>query len=395
MYDDKRMYKKGLLTGFLIALTIFILTIIGILFFVYRNSAVLTPKVKSKINYLTQIIEDTYYEDVDVNELREGLYAGLVEGLHDKYSVYYSPEEATSFTSYISGEFCGLGAALTKDATGQVTVNKVYAGSAAEEIGLKRGDIIVAADDKIASEMELQDFTSFTRGEAGSTFTLTYKSGDAEKKVTVTRKKVDIPSVSHKMLPGNIGYIEISDFTKKTHEEYVSAINDLKEQGAKGIIFDLRFNGGGLVETAVSVLDEILPKCNIVSVQMKNKVDQIYTSDDEKRLDMPIAVLVSGRTASAAEIFAGAVKDNNAGTLIGYKTYGKGVVQSSATLEDGSVVSITSGRYFTPSGECINEKGIEPDIELDFEYLGDEDAEYDEMKDNQVLNAIEVINSKL
>lgn len=395
MYDDKRMYKKGLLTGFLIALAIFILTIIGILFFVYRNSAVLTPKVKSKINYLTQIIEDTYYEDVDVNELREGLYAGLVEGLHDKYSVYYSPEEATSFTSYISGEFCGLGAALTKDAAGQVTVNKVYAGSAAEEIGLKTGDIIIAADDKIASEMELQDFTSFTRGEAGNTFTLTYKSGDAEKKVTVTRKKVDIPSVSHKMLPGNIGYIEISDFTKKTHEEYVSAINDLKEQGAKGIIFDLRFNGGGLVETAVSVLDEILPKCNIVSVQMKNKVDQIYTSDDEKRLDMPIAVLVSGRTASAAEIFAGAVKDNNAGTLIGYKTYGKGVVQSSATLEDGSVVSITSGRYFTPSGECINEKGIEPDIELDFEYLGDEDAEYDEMKDNQVLNAIEVINSKL
>ena len=395
MYDDKRMYKKGLFTGFLIALAIFILIITGILFFAYRNSAVLTPKVKSKINYLTQIIEDTYYEDVDVNELREGLYAGLVEGLHDKYSVYYSPKEATSFTSYISGEFCGLGAALTKDATGQVTVCKVYAGSAAEEIGLKTGDIIVAADDKIASEMELQDFTSVTRGEEGNTFTLTYKSGDAEKKVTVTRKKVDIPSVSHKMLPGNIGYIEISDFTKKTHEEYVSAINDLKEQGAKGIIFDLRFNGGGLVETAVSVLDEILPKCNIVSVQMKNKVDQIYTSDDEKRLDMPIAVLVSGRTASAAEIFAGAVKDNNAGTLIGDKTYGKGVVQSSATLEDGSVVSITSGKYFTPSGECINEKGIEPDIELDFEYLGDEDAEYDEMKDNQVLNAIEVINSKL
>ena len=395
MYDDKRMYKKGLLTGFLIAIAVFMLIIIGILFFVYRSSAVPSPKVKSKINYLTQIIEDTYYEDVDIEELQEGLYAGLVEGLHDKYSVYYSPKEATSFTSYISGEFCGLGAALTKDDTGQVTVHKVYAGSAAEEIGLKTGDIIVAADDNVASEMELQDFTSFTRGEAGTTFTLTYKSGDTEKKADVTRKKVDIPSVSYKMLPGNIGYIEISSFTKKTHEEYVTAINDLKAQGAKGIIFDLRFNGGGLVETAVSVLDEILPKCNIVSVQMKNRVEQIYTSDDEKRLDVPIAVLVSGRTASAAEIFAGAVKDNNAGTLIGYKTYGKGVVQSSATLEDGSVVSITSGRYFTPSGECINEKGIEPDINLEFEYLGDEDAEYDEMKDNQVLKAIEVINSKL
>ncbi len=395
MYDDKRMYKKGLLTGFLIAIAVFMLIIIGILFFVYRSSAVPSPKVKSKINYLTQIIEDTYYEDVDIEELQEGLYAGLVEGLHDKYSVYYSPKEATSFTSYISGEFCGLGAALTKDDTGQVTVHKVYAGSAAEEIGLKTGDIIVAADDNVASEMELQDFTSFTRGEAGTTFTLTYKSGDTEKKADVTRKKVDIPSVSHKMLPGNIGYIEISNFTKKTHEEYVTAINDLKAQGAKGIIFDLRFNGGGLVETTVSVLDEILPKCNIVSVQMKNRVDQIYTSDDEKRLDVPIAVLVSGRTASAAEIFAGAVKDNNAGTLIGYKTYGKGVVQSSATLEDGSVVSITSGRYFTPCGECINEKGIEPDINLEFEYLGDEDTEYDEMKDNQVLKAIEVINSKL
>ena len=391
--NDKKSYKKGLLTGLIISLTIFALCIAGIFVFIYRSSEVLTPTVKSKIEYLTNFIEQTYYEDVDITELREGLYAGLVEGLDDKYSTYYSPTEATTFNSVLNGELSGLGALLTQADDGTVTVRKVYAGSGAEEIGLKVGDIIIAADDYKASDMELTEFVSHTRGEEGAKFTLTYESDGVEKTATVTRKKVEIPSVSHKLLDGDIGYIEISDFSKKTHAEYVEAINDLKAQGAKGIIFDLRFNGGGIVDSAVDVLDEILPKCNIVTLQQKNKKDTVYDSDDEKYLDLPIVVLVSGRTASAAEIFAGAIKDNNYGTLIGYKTYGKGVVQTSITLEDKSVISITSGKYYTPNGECINEKGIDPDIQLNFEYLGDTSGGYDEMQDNQVLKAIEVIRN--
>ena len=393
--NDMKMYKKGLLTGLIISLVVFAIFIVGIFIFIYRSSEVLTPTVKSKIEYLTNIIDTTYYEDVNVDDLREGLYTGLVEGLGDNYSKYYSPKEAERYNSSITGEFSGLGAALTKESDGTVKVVKVYSGSSAEAIGLKVGDIIISADDYVASSMELSDFTTHMRGKEGTTFELTYKSGDTEKKATVTRAKVEVTSVDYKMIDGDIGYIEISEFNKKTYDEYMAAINDLKSQGAKGIIFDLRFNGGGIVDAATNILDEILPKCNIVTLKQKNKADVVYNSDDAKVLDMPIAVLVSGRTASAAEIFAGAIRDNHYGTLIGYKTYGKGVIQKSATLKDGSVVSITSGKYYTPSGEDINEKGITPDIELDFEYMGDADADYDELHDNQVVKAIEVIRTSI
>ena len=393
-YNEKNIYRKGLLTGLIIALTIACILMTAILLFVYRSSEVLTPRVKAKVAALSNYIQNNYIDDVDVSALQEGLYKGLVEGLGDEYSKYYSPEEAEEFKSDVTGEFCGMGAVLTVNDAGEVVVLKVYEGSSAQEIGLKRGDIIVAADDKFASSMELSEFTQFTKGEEGTSFTLTYRRGDETMQTKVTRKKVTIPSVSHKMLDGNIGYIEISEFSNNTYSEYMKAVNELKAQGARGMIFDLRFNGGGLVDSAVNILDEILPKCKIVSLQIKNQPDTVYESDDEKKLDMPIAVLVSGRTASAAEIFAGAIKDNNYGTLIGYKTFGKGVVQSSSTLKDGSVVSVTSGKYYTPSGECIHKKGIEPDIQLEFDYLGDNMGEYNEMYDNQVRKAIEVINSK-
>lgn len=393
-YNDKKIFRKGLLTGLIIALSISALLITGIFLIVYRSSAVLTPRVKSKIAFLTNYIEETYIDEVDISKLQEGLYKGLVEALGDKYSTYIPKDESDAFKSYVTGEFCGLGAVLTKEDSGDVIVLKVYEGSSAEEIGLKVGDIIVAADDKMAADMELSEFTSYTKGEENTSFNLTYRSGDDTKQAKVTRKKVTIPSVSYKMLDDKIGYIELSEFSNNTYYEYMKAINDLQSKGARGVIFDLRFNGGGIVDSAVKILDEILPKARIVSLSIKNQPDITYDSDDEKRLDIPIAVLVSDRTASASEIFAGAIKDNNYGTLIGYKTYGKGVIQSSAMLEDGSVISITSGKYYTPSGECINEKGIEPDIQLDFDYIGDRNMPYDEMKDSQVLKAIEVINNK-
>lgn len=394
-YNEKKTYRKGLFTGLIIAFAITCILMTAILLFVYRSSEVLTPRAKAKVAALSSFIQDNYIDDVDVSALQEGLYKGLVDGLGDEYSKYYSPAEAETFKSYVTGEFCGLGAVLTVNEAGEVVVLKVYDGSSAQEIGLERGDVIVAADDKFASSMELSEFTTFTKGEEGSSFTLTYRHGEETRQTKVTRKKVTIPSVSHKMLEGGIGYIEISEFSNNTYSEYMKAIEDLKAQGARGIIFDLRFNGGGLVDSAVNVLDEILPKCKIVSLQIKNQPDTVFESDDEKKLDMPIAVLVSGRTASAAEIFAAAIKDNNYGTLIGYKTFGKGVVQSSSSLQDGSVISVTSGKYYTPNGESIHKKGIEPDIQLEFDYLGNDLGGYNEMYDNQVLRAIEVINSKL
>lgn len=393
-YNEKKTYRKGLLTGLIIALTIACILMTAILLFVYRSSEVLTPRAKAKVAALSNYIQDNYIDDIDVGDLQEGMYKGLLEGLGDEYSKYYTPEEAEEFKSDVTGEFCGMGAVLTVNDAGEVVVLKVYDGSSAQEIGLRRGDIIVAADGALASSMELSEFTSYTKGAEGTSFTLTYRRGDETNQVKVTRKKVTIPSVTHKMLEGGIGYIEISEFSKNTYSEYIAAVDDLKAQGVRGVIFDLRFNGGGLVDSAINILDEILPKSRIVSLQMKGQSDMVFDSDDEKALNMPIAVLVSGRTASAAEIFAAAIKDNNYGTLIGYKTFGKGVIQKSITLQDGSVVSVTNGKYYTPNGESIHEKGIEPDIQLEFDYLGNNMEAYNEMYDNQVLKAIEIINSK-
>lgn len=393
-YNEKKTYRKGLLTGLIIALTIACILMTAILLFVYRSSEVLTPRAKAKVAALSNYIQDNYIDDIDVGDLQEGMYKGLLEGLGDEYSKYYTPEEAEEFNSDVTGEFCGMGAVLTVNDAGEVVVLKVYDGSSAQEIGLRRGDIIVAADGALASSMELSEFTSYTKGAEGTSFTLTYRRGDETNQVKVTRKKVTIPSVTHKMLEGGIGYIEISEFSKNTYSEYIAAVDDLKAQGVRGMIFDLRFNGGGLVDSAIKILDEILPKSRIVSLQMKGQSDMVFDSDDEKALNMPIAVLVSGRTASAAEIFAAAIKDNNYGTLIGYKTFGKGVIQKSLTLQDGSVVSVTNGKYYTPNGESIHEKGIEPDIQLEFDYLGNNMEAYNEMYDNHVLKAIEIINSK-
>lgn len=393
-YNEKKTYRKGLLTGLIIALTIACILMTAILLFIYRSSEVLTPRAKAKVAALSNYIQDNYIDDIDVGDLQEGMYKGLLEGLGDEYSKYYTPEEAEEFNSGVTGEFCGMGAVLTVNDAGEVVVLKVYDGSSAQEVGLRRGDIIVAADGALASSMELSEFTSYTKGVEGTSFTLTYRRGDETNQVKVTRKKVTIPSVTHKMLEGGIGYIEISEFSKNTYSEYIAAVNDLKAQGVRGMIFDLRFNGGGLVDSAIKILDEILPKSRIVSLQMKGQSDMVFDSDDEKALNMPIAVLVSGRTASAAEIFAAAIKDNNYGTLIGYKTFGKGVIQKSITLQDGSVVSVTNGKYYTPNGESIHEKGIEPDIQLEFDYLGNNMEAYNEMYDNQVLKAIEIINSK-
>ena len=174
----------------------------------------------------------------------------------------------------------------------------------------------------------------------------------------------------------------------------MKAVNELKAQGARGMIFDLRFNGGGLVDSAVNILDEILPKCKIVSLQIKNHPDTVYESDDEKKLDMPIAVLVSGRTASAAEIFAGAIKDNNYGTLIGYKTFGKGVVQTIYPLSDGSAIKLTTAEYFTPKHTSIQKKGLEPDEVVKEAEGFTFDGKVDLEKDNQLQRAIEILKTK-
>lgn len=363
-----------------------------------EKSDILTNKTVKKIDELMSYI-DLYYnnDDYDEEDIRNAIYAGTLEGLGDPYSVYYTADEYKDMQINTSGNYYGIGAALSQDAkTKEVTISKVYEGTPAEEAGLKDGDQIIKVNDTESTSKELSALVQEIRGEEGTTVHLqVYRASNNKTfEIDVERKNVELPSITSKMLDGGIGYIQISEFQSKTDEQFKSALADLKKQGMKSLIVDVRSNPGGLINAASNILDQILPEGTVVYTEDKYGKREDYTSDSNC-LDCPIAVLVNENSASASEIFAGAIKDYNYGTLIGTKTFGKGIVQTVFPLEDGDAVKITTAKYYTPKGNYIHGVGIEPDIELTYKYSGPEDEAYDMKYDNQVQKAIEVLNGEM
>lgn len=361
------------------------------------KSDILTNKTVKKIDELMSYIDLYYNDDYDEEDIRNAIYAGTLEGLGDPYSVYYTADEYKDMQINTSGNYYGIGAALSQDAkTKEVTISKVYEGTPAEEAGLKDGDQIIKVNDTESTSKELSALVQEIRGEEGTTVHLqVYRAlNNKTFEIDVERKNVELPSITSKMLDGGIGYIQISEFQSKTDEQFKSALADLKKQGMKSLIVDVRSNPGGLINTASNILDQILPEGTVVYTKDKYGKREDYTSDSNC-LDCPIAVLVNENSASASEIFAGAIKDYNYGTLIGTKTFGKGIVQTVLPLEDGDAVKLTTAKYYTPKGNYIHGVGIEPDIELTYKYSGPEDEAYDMKYDNQVQKAIEVLNGEM
>lgn len=361
------------------------------------KSDILTNKTVKKIDELMSYIDLYYNDDYDEEDIRNAIYAGTLEGLGDPYSVYYTADEYKDMQINTSGNYYGIGAALSQDAkTKEVTISKVYEGTPAEEAGLKDGDQIIKVNDTESTSKELSALVEEIRGEEGTTVHLqVYRASNNKTfEIDVERKNVELPSITSKMLDGGIGYIQISEFQSKTDEQFKSALADLKKQGMKSLIVDVRSNPGGLINTASNILDQILPEGTVVYTKDKYGKREDYTSDSNC-LDCPIAVLVNENSASASEIFAGAIKDYNYGTLIGTKTFGKGIVQTVLPLEDGDAVKLTTAKYYTPKGNYIHGVGIEPDIELTYKYSGPEDEAYDMKYDNQVQKAIEVLNGEM
>ena len=361
------------------------------------ESNILTNKTVKKIDELMSYIDLYYNDDCDEDDIRNAIYAGTLEGLGDPYSVYYTADEYKDMQISTSGKYYGIGAALGQDAkTKEVTISKVYEGTPAEEAGLRDGDQIVKVNDTVSTSEELSDLVQKIRGEEGTTVHLKIYRASTKKtfEVDVERKNVELRSITSKMLDGGIGYIQISEFQSKTEEQFKSALADLKKQGMKSLIVDVRSNPGGLITAAANILDQILPEGTVVYTEDKYGKREDYTSDS-KCLKCPIAVLVNENSASASEIFAGAIKDYNYGTLIGTKTFGKGIVQTVFPLEDGDAVKITTAKYYTPKGNYIHGVGIEPDINLTYKYSGPEDETYDMKYDNQVQKAIKVLTEKM
>ena len=393
-----KSFRGGFLVGSLSTLAIVVILVLVLVVHALFNGIgwVFTDDVESKANFIEALIHELYYKDVDDETMKEGIYAGIVDSIGDPYSRYYSAKEYDEAVIDTTGIYGGIGASLQKDQEpGEVVVVNIYDGVPADKAGLKEGDILVSADGQRGVDMDLEEYVRLIRGEAGTTVEIVYRRDDKENTVTITRDRISIPTVDHRMLDGNVGYIRISEFNSPTADEFREALYDLQAQGMTSVIFDLRSNPGGLVDVVSDVLDEILPEGTVVYMESKNGDRSTYRSDAKKHLDIPIAVLVDGYSASASEIFAGAIRDFKYGTLIGTQTYGKGVVQSTLPLSDGSAVKITIAQYFTPSGECIEGVGIKPDIELEYEYTGDEEAdEYDYSADNQVQKAIEILTKE-
>ena len=394
----KHPFRNGFLSGVAVCLVIALMVVIVKETMLHSTvgSGFMTKHGVEKVNLLSDVIDQYYYKDITDEEKMEGIYKGLMSSTNDKYTDYYSPKEFKDLMVTMEGDYGGIGATLSQDkATKEVSVVEVYEGSPAARAGLERGDIVISVDGHLGTDESLDDFVQRIRGEEGTSIEMVYKRGDQEKTIEITREEVIVPSVAHRMLDDKIGYIRISSFVNGTQKDFEDALADLQSQGMQGIVFDMRDNGGGMVDSVVAILDDILPAGTVVYTMDKSGKREDYTSDDAKKIDIPVTVLVNENTASAAEIFTGAIRDFNYGTIIGTNTFGKGIVQSTVPLSDGSAVKITVATYYTPSGECIHEKGIKPDIELEFSYADENPTEYDELKDNQVQKAMEVLGEKL
>ncbi|MBQ1822022.1 MAG: S41 family peptidase [Lachnospiraceae bacterium] len=394
----KHPFRNGFLSGVAVCLVIALMVVIVKETMLHSTvgSGFMTRHGVEKVNLLSDVIDKYYYKDITDEEKMEGIYKGLMSSTNDKYTDYYSPKEFKDLMVTMEGDYGGIGATLSQDkVTKEVSVVEVYEGSPAARAGLERGDIVISVDGHLGTDESLDDFVQRIRGEEGTSIEMVYKRGDQEKTIEITREEVIVPSVSHRMLDDKIGYIRISSFVNGTQKDFEDALADLQSQGMQGIVFDMRDNGGGMVDSVVAILDDILPAGTVVYTMDKSGKREDYTSDDAKKIDIPVTVLVNENTASAAEIFTGAIRDFNYGTIIGTNTFGKGIVQSTVPLSDGSAVKITVATYYTPSGECIHEKGIKPDIELEFSYADENPTEYDELKDNQVQKAMEVLGEKL
>lgn len=361
-------FKKGVAIG--VAAT---LVVTGAGFVSYqkvlfpKGSALSDVRTVQKLNYLENLIDTEYLDEKDESSLREGLYAGLLAGLRDPYSTYYTAEQYKELNTSNEGSYVGIGAVLQKDDAGGAKVVQLYEGGPGEQAGLKTGDVIKAVDGTDVTEKETSDIASMVRDSEKDSVTLTIQRENEEKTrdIKVEIRDVEIQTVSHEMLDDDTGYIRISEFSEVTSDQYKKAFADLKSQGMKKLVVDLRDNPGGLLTAVCGVLRQILPEGLIVYTEDKNGKREEETCDGKNELTMPLAVLVNGNSASASEIFAGAVKDYGIGTIVGTTTYGKGVVQTIQALTDGSAVKITIAKYYTPKGNDINKKGIEPDVEAD------------------------------
>lgn len=351
--------------------------------------------------------------------MEDGIYMGMMYGLEDPYSVYYNEEDYASMLEDTSGEYCGIGAMVSQNrSTGIATVTKVFEGAPSYEAGMLPGDIIYKVSGEDVAGMELDLLVSnYIRGEEGSKVKITVLRGESNEEVelTIERRQIEVPTVEHEMLEDHVGYIYVMQFDSVTSQQFADAVDDLQQQGMEKLVIDLRDNPGGVLDGVVEMLAYVLPEDKmdgllLYTADKDGKGDRYYCEDgqlkyesdygyknssfpreDGHQIDVPMAVLVNGNSASASEVFTGAIQDYEAGIVIGTQTFGKGIVQNLIPLGDGTAIKLTTAHYYTPGGFDLHKVGLTPDVEVELDEKLRTQAVVEKSEDNQLQAAIEAL----
>ena len=392
MRHQKRFWQGALCGALAVLLGLGLVSCAGRLPFLGKEEAV-SQETREKLSGIQALIQKEYIGEVDEDALQTGICQGYVGALGDPYSAYYDEEQTSALMETTQGEYGGIGVVLTQNLdTGVTTASSVYEDSPAMKAGMKDGDIIYQVEGRDVSGMALEEISGSIKGEKGTTVEITVLRGEEREEVTltITRDTIQAETVKTRMLEDEIGYLAISEFDSVTLEQYREGLAELTAQGMEGLIVDLRGNPGGNLDTVCEILDLMLPEGLIVYTEDKDGNRQEFTSDEAQEVQVPLAVLVDGNSASASEIYAGAIQDYGIGQIVGTKTYGKGVVQTIYDLKDGTSLKLTVAEYFTPNGRNIDGEGITPDVEVTYQR-----NENDPEADNQLDRAVETLQNEM
>ena len=403
--NQKRKGRMNGVIGFILGImTSFVLVYVGFAFafnngnvlslFLKRNSKLDYKKIEEKTSVLQNIIDRYFLFDEDMTKVEDGIYAGMMNGLGDPDTVYYTKEEYKALNEDTEGKYSGIGAVVSQNPnTKIITIVKIFDNSPANDAGLQVGDIIdkIDGEEVAGTDMDILVKTKI-RGEEGTSFKMTVLRGDERKEVELDliRRSIEVETVAGKMLDNNIGYIAVSQFDAVTSEQFKSNIESLQSQGMTKLIVDLRGNPGGLLDQVVDMLDYILPEGLVLYTEDKYGEREEYYSDGSHELKIPMVVLVNENSASASEVFTATFRDFEWGTVVGKTTFGKGIVQNVLPLGDGTAVKITTQHYYPPSGYDLHKVGIKPDLEVDL----NEGAKIGTDSDNQLSAAIDILKNE-
>ena len=358
-----------------------------------NESSSLLDKISTKLASIEQIVDKDYLGEIDENKIFDETMKGYVDGLDDEYSQYFTKEELEEYkTDNIEGQFVGIGVYIVQDTEkNAIRVLAPIKGSPAETAGILAGDYIVQVDGVTYTGEQITEATNKMKGQEGTTVKIQVLRGEETLDFEVERKNVRVNPIESNVYDNNIGYIKISSFDQGCSKEFTTKLQELKNQNIESLIIDLRNNGGGIVDEATAIADLFTNKgSTLLITKDKDGNEDITYAESDKAIDVPIIVLTNENTASASEILAGALKDNNVAKIVG-TTFGKGVIQELLTMKDGTGLKLTTNEYYTPNRSKINKVGIEPDenVELPTEYKNA--LTVSQEQDTQLNKAIELL----